>query len=220
MKGTNMYETIWKAAAQITVPCPRMKSKTFHRFCCLGLAVGWAVIGGIETEARAAAGATTPFVTLEAEAGTLGVGAIIRSITPGMPVPTVATLELEASGHSLVELRNNGDSVSWVNNTGVTANAVVIRASIPDAPNGGGITATINLYVDGVFRQEITLSSKQSWVYRGSLTNPDDPNGGGMPYHFYNEDRVRITSNFRGTPPIQQRSTTSIALISRTSLLR
>jgi hypothetical protein len=109
-----------------------------------------------------------------------------------MPVPAVATLELEASGHSLVELRNNGDSVSWVNNTGVTANAIVIRASIPDAPNGGGITATINLYVDGVFRQVITLSSKQSWVYRGSLTNPDDPNGGGMPYHFYNEDRVRI----------------------------
>jgi hypothetical protein len=127
-----MYETIWKAAAQITVPCPRMKSKTLHGFCCLGLAVGWAVIGGIETEARAAAGATTPFVTLEAEAGTLGAGAIIRSIAPGMPVPTVATLELEASGHSLVELRNNGDSVSWVNNTGVTANALVIRASIPD----------------------------------------------------------------------------------------
>jgi hypothetical protein len=83
--------------------------------------------------------------------------------------------------------------VSWVNNTGVTANAIVIRASIPDAPSGGGITATINLYVDGVFRQEISLSSEQSWVYRGSITNPDDPNGGGMPYHFYNEDRAWIT---------------------------
>jgi hypothetical protein len=157
------------------------------------LVAGCALLAALENEARAAVGAATPFVTLEAEAGTLGGGAIIRSITPGTPVPTVATLELEASGHSLVELQNNGDSVSWVNNTGVTANAIVIRASIPDAPTGGGITATINLYVDGVFRQVITLSSKQSWVYRGSLTNPDDPNAGGMPYHFYNEDRASIT---------------------------
>src|ERR1700737_3287756 len=115
-KGADMYETTFEAVEH---PRHRIKSKTLHRFCCLGLAVGWAVIGGIETDARAAAGATTPFVTLEAEAGTLGGGAIIRSITPGMPVPTVATLELEASGHSLVELKNNGDSVSCVNKTGV-----------------------------------------------------------------------------------------------------
>jgi|SRR5882724_8823686 len=27
---------------------------------------------------------------------------------------------------------------------------------IPDAPNGGGITATIDVYVDGAFRQAIT----------------------------------------------------------------
>jgi len=27
---------------------------------------------------------------------------------------------------------------------------VNVRVSIPDAPTGGGITATLNLYVDGV----------------------------------------------------------------------
>jgi hypothetical protein len=139
-----------------------------------------------------AAGATTPFTTLEAEAGTLGGGATIRSFALGSPVPTVATLELEASGGALVELTQIGDSVSWSNPVD-GANTIVIRSSIPDAPNGGGITATINLYVDGVFRQAATLSSQQSWVYRGSATNPDDPNGGGMPYHFYNEDRAFIT---------------------------
>ncbi len=164
-----------------------------------------ALLAAFEHQAFATAGARTPFVTLEAEAGTLQGGAIIRSITPGMPVPTVATLELEASGHSLVELKDEGDSVSWVNDTGITANALVIRASIPDAPTGGGITATINLYVDGVFRQAITLSSTQSWVYRGSTTNPDDPNGGGMPYHFYNEDRVRLTG-----APIAAQSTITL----------
>jgi hypothetical protein len=163
-KDTDMYETTFEAVEH---PRHRIKSKTLHRFCCLGLAVGWAVIRGMETEARAAAGATTPFVTFEAEAGTLGDGAIIRSITPGMPVPTVATLELEASGHSLVELKNNRDSVSWVNNTGVTANAIVIRASIPDAPNGGGITATINLYVDGSVSAGHGIGYRHDLLLRG-----------------------------------------------------
>src|SRR5712692_2341228 len=105
-----------------------------------------------------AAGATTPFTTLEAEAGTLGGGATIRSFVLGSPVPNNATLELEASDGGLVEFNANGQSVSWINPVD-NANTIVIRDSIPDAPNGGGITATINLYVDGIFRQAITLSS-------------------------------------------------------------
>jgi hypothetical protein len=93
-----------------------------------------------------------------------------------------------------VWLTNLDDSVSWTNPVD-GANTVVIRNCIPDAPNGGGITATIDLYIDGVFRQGITLSSKQSWNYRNNPTNttPDDPNGGGTPWHFYNEDRAFIT---------------------------
>jgi hypothetical protein len=162
----------------------------------LGLPLGTSLAQELQIETPAAVGATTPFVTLEAEAGKLGGGAAIRSITPGMAVPKVATLELEASSHSLVELKNDGDSVSWVNNTGVTANTIVIRASIPDAPTGGGITATINLYIDGVFRQAITLSSQQSWTYQNPTgTNLDDPTLGGKPYKFYNEDRAWITGD-------------------------
>ncbi|HEY4048689.1 MAG TPA: glycosyl hydrolase family 28-related protein [Acidobacteriaceae bacterium] len=159
-----------------------------------GLLLGALHAQGVESQAGAVAGANTPFVTLEAEAGKLGGGATIRAITPGMPVPNEATLELEASGHSLVELKNDGESVSWLNNTGVNANSIVIRASIPDAPTGGGITATIDLYVDGVFRQTITLSSRQSWTYQNPAgTNLDDPTLGGKPYKFYNEDRAWIT---------------------------
>jgi hypothetical protein len=138
------------------------------------------------------AGANTPFTTLEAEAGTLGGGATIHSFTPGSTVPSGPTKELEASGMAYVWLTNLNDSVSWTNPV-AGANTMVIRNCIPDAPNGGGITATINLYVDGVFRQAITLSSQQSWNYRNSTTTPDDPNGGGTPWHFYNEDRTFVT---------------------------
>jgi hypothetical protein len=137
-------------------------------------------------------GALTPFTVLEAEAGTLAGGATIRAFTPGSPVPTAPSLELEASGMGYVWLTNVNQSVSWTNPV-ANANSVVIRNCIPDAPNGGGITATINLYVDGLFRQAILLSSKQSWNYRNSTTTPDDPNAGGTPWHFYNEDRAFIT---------------------------
>jgi hypothetical protein len=140
-----------------------------------------------------AAGATTPFVTVEAETGTRGGGASLRSISPGAPAPTSASLETEASGYALVELKTTGDSVAIPNSTGKNANTLVVRVSIPDAPAGGGITASLNLYVNGVYRQAIALSSRQAWNYRDATTNPDDPRAGGMPYRFYNEFPVWIT---------------------------
>jgi hypothetical protein len=160
----------------------------------LGIAVLGLALFDVATNNALAVGASTPFTTLEAEAGTLGGGATIHAFTPGSNVPSGPTKELEASGMAYVWLTNLNDSVSWANPVD-GANAVVIRNCIPDAPSGGGITATIDLYVDGVFRQGITLSSRQSWNYRNNPTNttPDDPNGGGTPWHFYNEDRAFIT---------------------------
>ncbi|MFD7316823.1 right-handed parallel beta-helix repeat-containing protein [Streptomyces sp. NPDC056641] len=146
-----------------------------------------------EAQIVAAAGATTPFVTVEAESGTLGGGARVRSISPGATPPTKATLEGEASGYALVELKANGDSVTLTNNTGKNANSLVVRASIPDSAGGGGINATLNLYVNGTFRQAISLSSQQAWNYRGATTNPDDPRAGGVAYRFYNEFPLRVT---------------------------
>ncbi|MFB7495460.1 right-handed parallel beta-helix repeat-containing protein [Streptomyces sp. NPDC056161] len=143
----------------------------------------------------AAAGAATPFATVEAESGTLGGGARVRSVKPGDPAPTAASLESEASGYGLVELKSTGDSVELRNATGKPANTLVVRASIPDSATGGGIDATLNLYVNGVYRQAVPLSSKQEWNYLNATTNPDDPNAGGKPYHFYNEFPLWITGD-------------------------
>jgi hypothetical protein len=142
---------------------------------------------------EAAAGASTPFVTVEAETGTLSGGARIRSLTPGATAPTAPSLEGEASGYSLVELKADGDSVKLPNTTGKNANTLVVRASIPDAASGGGIDASLDLYVNGAYRQAVPLSSRQAWNYRGATTNPDDPHAGGVPYRFYNEFPVRVT---------------------------
>jgi len=167
--------------------------------CVKNCGQSWRIFIGLALFSLAAnhaagVGATTPFTTLEAEAGTLGGGATIHAFTPGSIVPSGPTKELEASGMAYVWLTNLNDSVSWTNPVD-GANSIVIRDCIPDAPDGGGITATIDLYVDGVFRQGITLSSAQSWNYRNNPTNttPDDPHGGGTPWHFYNEDRALVT---------------------------
>lgn len=140
-----------------------------------------------ESQIVASAGAHLPFVTVEAETGTLGGGARVLSLKPGDPVPTRANLETEASGNALVELGHTGESVTVTNSLGKPANTLVVRASTPDSAKGGGIDSTLDLYVNGQYRQAFRLSSKQEWNYRGSSTTPDDPNGGGMPYRFYND---------------------------------
>jgi len=164
---------------------------TFQLFGLLGGLVTFS----LNTNNALAVGAVTPWTTLEAEDGAIGgTGAKVEGFTPGSPVPTVPTQEIEASGMAYVLLTNVNDWVSWTNPVS-GANAIVIRSSIPDSANGGGITNTLDMYVDGTFRQSITLSAHQSWNYRGApLTNSDDP-GFGTPWHFYNEDHTFITGS-------------------------
>ena len=172
-----------------------MKNPIHHRSCSAknrGLRL--ALLGSVPLLSPLNAfgvGATTPFITLEAESGTLGGGAAASVLASGTVLPEGATPEKEASGVGLVNLSATGDSVSWVNPV-ANMNAINIRACIPDAPNGGGIIDTINLYVNGVFRQAITLKSLQSWNYKGSTTHLDDPNAGGKAFRFYNEDQAFI----------------------------
>ena len=154
-----------------------------------GLALGAAL--QLLCTSAVGAGASTPFTTIEAEAGLLGGSAAVHAFAIGSPVPKEATHELEASGGAFVKLARTGDYVSWLNGV-AGANSIVIRNSIPDTADGSGLEATINLYVDGVFRQAIAVSSRQSWVYRGAKPNFNNPAGGGMPYHFYNEDRALL----------------------------
>ncbi|MER7004210.1 carbohydrate-binding protein [Dactylosporangium sp. NPDC000555] len=136
-----------------------------------------------------AAGASTPFTSYEAEAGTPGGGATTVSLTAA-PTTQYSSPALEASGHAYVHLAGPGQRVQWTNTTGRPISALVVRASIPDSPTGGGITATLNLYVDGALRQALNLSSKQTWVYEGnnhyndsSDQNPAD----GNPRVFFDE---------------------------------
>jgi hypothetical protein len=77
------------------------------------------------------------------------------------PDRTAYTLPAEASGRSAVTL----DPGEWVEFTlPRAANAITVRYSIPDAPNGGGITAPLTVGTKHGART-MTLTSQYSWLY-------------------------------------------------------
>jgi hypothetical protein len=108
------------------------------------------------------AGATTPFTTYQAPQGTLGGGASVVSLTSA-PTSQYDSPQGEAAGHAYVQLTGPGQYVQWTNDTGQPINFINVRAAIPDASGGGGITATLDLYVNGVFRQALNLNSIDLW---------------------------------------------------------
>ena len=87
-------------------------------------------------------GADVPFVEQEAENAVKN-GTIIG------PSTQAYTLAAEASGRSAVDLAL-GQYVQFT--LPAPANAINVRYSIPDAPTGGGITAPLNVDVNGYFQ--------------------------------------------------------------------
>src|ERR1700739_1484635 len=99
-------------------------------------------------------GADVPFVEQEAETAATN-GTIIG------PSTQAYTLAAEASGRSAVDLAP-GQDVQFT--LPAPANAINVRYGIPDAPTGGGITAPVNVDVNGYFRRTMTLTSQYSWL--------------------------------------------------------
>ncbi|WP_330294369.1 galactose-binding domain-containing protein [Streptomyces sp. NBC_00503] len=147
------------------------------------------------TAASAVTGAATGFTSYEGESGALGGGAAVTSVTAA-PTDRYSSAALEASGHAYVRLGGTGQSVGWTNTTGQPISFLNVRASIPDSPSGGGTTATLNLYVNGTFRQALNLNSKQSWVYEGNdnyNTSDNQSPADGNPRVFWDEARTFVT---------------------------
>ncbi|MGH7951445.1 MAG: carbohydrate-binding protein [Limisphaerales bacterium] len=154
------------------------------------------LILGVQNQARATIGAATPFVSYEAEAGLLGDGAAEYYLT-NPPTTRYSSPELEASGHAYVQLNDVGQFVQWTNDTGQNITAVNLRSCIPDAPNGGGITNTIDLYVNGTFRQAFSVNSLQNYCYEGTNYNgqTDKNPADGNPRGFWNDTHAFIAGN-------------------------
>jgi CARDB/Carbohydrate binding module (family 6)/F5/8 type C domain len=113
-------------------------------------------------------GAASPYIELEAEdaayQGTLLVADAVRTYAH-------TNFATESSGRRSVRLDATGNYVEFTSTA--SANSIVVRNCIPDAAGGGGIDATISLYVNGAFLQKIPVSSHNSWLY-GSGDGPSD----------------------------------------------
>ncbi|WP_370454221.1 right-handed parallel beta-helix repeat-containing protein, partial [Streptomyces griseus] len=129
-------------------------------------------------------GANMPYDMYEAEDGTAGGAA--KTVGPNRTIGDVAG---EASGRKAVTLDRTGDYVEFT--TRAATNTLVTRFSIPDAPGGGGIDSTLNVYVDGVFLKAIDLTSKYAWLY-GNEAAPGNSPGSGAPRHIYDEANTML----------------------------
>ncbi len=143
--------------------------------------------------ASATVGAVVPFTSFEAEAGLCGGGAAVVSLTSA-PTTPYSSPQLEASGHAYVQLTATNQSITLTNTTSQSFTAVNVRSCIPDAPTGGGITSSIDLYVNGVFRQAFSVNSLQNYCYEGTNYNgqTDKNPADGNPRGFWNDTHAFI----------------------------
>jgi hypothetical protein len=96
-------------------------------------------------------------------------------------------VETESSGQKCVKLDAAGEYVEFA--VQAPANALVVRYSLPDAPAGGGIDSTLDLYQNGKFVKKLPVTSVYSWLY-GKYPFVNDPKAG-KPRNFYNEVRLK-----------------------------
>jgi hypothetical protein len=136
------------------------------------------------------------------------------------PDRSAYTLPAEASGRSAVRLAP-GQYVEFTLPS--ATNAITVRYSIPDAPGGGGITAPLEVAVNGGSTRTMTLTSQYAWLYN-QYPFSNDPNAGLLhpdwwitecgcvpaattpppvittpfrPNHFYDEQRLLLGRTYR-----------------------
>ncbi|AWS44053.1 CARDB domain-containing protein [Streptosporangium sp. 'caverna'] len=112
-------------------------------------------------------GAAVPWISYEAEAATYQ-----GTLLTADPLRTFGhtNFATESSGRQSVRLNSTGQFVEFTSTS--PSNSIVVRNSIPDAPGGGGIEATVSLYINGTFSRKLTLSSRHSWLY-GNTDGPE-----------------------------------------------
>ncbi|GAA5162194.1 MULTISPECIES: discoidin domain-containing protein [Amycolatopsis] len=121
------------------------------------------------------AGASVPFVTLEAECATTNGSAIGPDYTQG-------SLASEASGRRAVQLTGQGQYVEFT--LTAPANAVNVHYSVPDGRSG-----SLSVYVNGTkLAGGLPVTSRYSYVDTGWIT-------GSKTHHFYDDARLQLGQN-------------------------
>ncbi len=137
--------------------------------------------------AHARVGADIPWTTYEAE-DMKTTGTVLG------PKYGPFLVETESSGQKCVKLVGDSEYVEFTVQS--AANALVVRYSLPDAPSGGGINSSLDLYQNGKFVKTLPITSTYSWIY-GKYPFTNDPKAG-KPRNFYDECRLTDLTFARG----------------------
>ncbi len=136
-----------------------------------------------------------PYTRYEAGASSMGGGAELLTFSMNQ-----ADLQFEATDREAVKLNSSGQYVEWT--TSDAGQGMVIRFSMPDAPNGGGLNGSLALYINGQFYGDIPLTSKWAYNYFDNV-NSGDPNiprnepGTNRTVRMrYDEKRVRLDTEY------------------------
>ncbi len=148
--------------------------------------------------AKASPGASVPWTTYEAENMTINGGVILGPppVAVNKDVAVTNTFAGESSGQQCVELQTQGSCVQFT--AQAAANSLVVRCSVPDTANGVGANYTISLYTNGVFSQEIPVTSMYSWLYGSYPWSATSSSG--SPRNLFDEARVMNLSIKPGGP--------------------
>jgi hypothetical protein len=151
------------------------------------LALAAAACARARPHAGVPAGAPVPWQTVEAE--TASTKATILG-----PAYDPYRLETEASGQKCVRLATAGDYVEF--RAPENANAIVVRYSVPDSPDGVGQDGRLALLINGKAGRTLTVSSRRSWLY-GKYPFSNDA-ADGKPRNFFDEVRAKDLSIAKG----------------------
>lgn len=125
-------------------------------------------------------GASIPWTTFEAEEMRTN-GEILG------PKYEPFHVETESSGQQAVRLNSGEEFIAFTSS--VDANSMVVRYSLPDANQGGGLEDLLQIYINEKLVGTHRISSRLSRLY-GIYPFTNDPSAG-KPRNFYDELRVK-----------------------------
>jgi hypothetical protein len=129
-------------------------------------------------------GPSVAFVSYEAEA-------METNGTKTVPTRAFTRISGESSGRQAVTLSAPGQQVVFENKE--PSNSIVVRYSVPDG--GHDYWTTLSVFVDGVARGKLNLTSRYSWTYgpEDAFNKPhQEDKAAGNEHHFYDEAHALI----------------------------
>lgn len=150
--------------------------------------------------ANGTVGATMPYVRYDSAMATIGGGAVLAT-SNNMDRYNVAS---QASEHSYVRLPDNGSYAQWTAKS--TGAGITMRFTMPDSSDGYGISGSLDVYVNGTFKQRVDLTSYYMWQYFAG-GNPSDANDGGPGAFAFDEVHFKLNEALKVGDIIKIQST-------------